>query len=108
MTRRRERAGVSAPGGGDTCAEAKETSVAAATEGRMAGREVGKDDEATSRCLDFIHLQWNASEEIKAGASCALIYAFKSLLWVENGLSRSRVEVRKPLRSSELSTVLVI
>ena len=82
--------------------------MAAATEGRREGREVGKEDEATLSCLDFIHLQENASEEIKAGASCALIYAFSSVLWAENGLSRSRVEVRKPLRSSELSTLLVI
>ena len=57
MTCRKERAGVSAPGGGDTCEEAKETSVAAATEGRMAGREVGKEDEATLRYLDSICLQ---------------------------------------------------
>lgn len=57
MTYRKERAGVSAPGGGDTFEEAKETIVAAATEGRMAGQEVGKEDEATLRCLDFICLQ---------------------------------------------------
>jgi len=31
--------------------------VAAAAEGRREGREVGKEDEATLRCLDFIRLQ---------------------------------------------------
>lgn len=51
---------------GDTCEEAKETSVAAATEGRVAGREVGKD-EATLRCLDFTHLQWNPLKKLKLG-----------------------------------------
>ena len=31
--------------------------MAAAAEGRREGREVGKEDEATLRCLDFIRLQ---------------------------------------------------
>ena len=75
---------------------------------RKSGRQGGWERWGHIKMLRFYSPAVESSKEIKAGASCALIYAFKSLLWVENGLSRSRVEVRKPLRSSELSTVLVI
>lgn len=59
------------------------------------------------RLFDLIQVQWNAFAEIKSCASYDLICACKRLLWVEKGLERSRVEVRKSLRSLELSTVLV-